>query len=95
MHFVYILYSLKDHKLYKGSTSNIQNRFVKHNSGGSKSTAHRKPFVIVHVEQFENKRDALLRENYLKTLEGGAALKQYLTKKHILNEGGRLNEKSW
>ena len=73
MHFVYILYSLKDHKFYKGSTSNIQNRFFKHNSGGSKSTAHRKPFVIIHVEQFENKRDALLRENYLKTLEGGTA----------------------
>ena len=92
MHIVYVLYSLKDHKLYKGSTSNIQKRFFKHNSGGSKSTAHRKPFIIIHVEQFDDKRKALLRENYLKTLEGGVALKQYLVKMHILNEDGRLNE---
>ena len=91
MHFVYVLYSLKDHKFYKGSTSNIQKRFIRHNSGGSTSTAHRKPFVMVHVEQFDNKRDALLRENYLKTLEGGAALKQYLVKMHILKEDGMLN----
>jgi putative endonuclease len=59
MLFVYILYSLKDHKLYKGSTPNIQRRLLKHNSGGSKSRAHQKPFVIVHVEQFENKSVAL------------------------------------
>ena len=74
MHFVYVLYSLKDHKLYKGSTSNIQQRLLKHNSGGSKSTAHRKPFVIVHIEKFENKADALKRENYIKTIEGGSKL---------------------
>jgi putative endonuclease len=69
MHFVYVLYSLKDHKLYKGSTSNIQKRIIRHNSGGSKSTAHRKPFVLVHIEQFEDKSTALKREIYLKTLE--------------------------
>ncbi|RLD38759.1 MAG: hypothetical protein DRI89_14095 [Bacteroidetes bacterium] len=51
MYFVYVLYSLKDHKLYKGYTSNIEKRLLKHNSGGNKSTAHRKPFVIVHVGQ--------------------------------------------
>ncbi|MFQ5335776.1 MAG: GIY-YIG nuclease family protein [Flavobacteriales bacterium] len=37
MHFVYVLYSLKDHRLYKGCTENIMNRLKKHNSGGSKS----------------------------------------------------------
>ncbi|MCD4774360.1 MAG: GIY-YIG nuclease family protein [Bacteroidales bacterium] len=39
MHFVYVLYSLKDYRLYKGSTSNIQKRLIRHNSGGSTSTA--------------------------------------------------------
>ena len=38
MHFVYVLYSLKDNRLYKGYTSNIQNRLLRHNSGGSTST---------------------------------------------------------
>ena len=92
MHFIYVLYSIKDHKLYKGYTSNLENRLKKHNSGGSKSTAKRKPFVLIHVEQFENKADALKRERYLKTLEGGSELKRYLIDQlHVLNSEGRLN----
>ncbi|HEY9114213.1 MAG TPA: GIY-YIG nuclease family protein [Bacteroidales bacterium] len=91
MHFVYVLFSLKDHKLYKGYTSNLQNRLIKHNTGGSKSTAHRKPFVLVYVEQFESKQEALSREQYFKSLEGGAELYQQLRKLHILDEGNKLN----
>jgi len=91
MHFVYILYSLKDHKLYKGYTSNIQNRLTKHNSGGSKSTSHRRPFVLIHLELFENKAEALKRENYLKTLEGGSTLKTQLIETGILSANGKLN----
>jgi GIY-YIG catalytic domain len=63
MFFVYVLFSLKDGRLYKGFTSNIQNRLLKHNSGGSTSTAHRKPFVLVHIEQFELKHEK--NTNYL------------------------------
>ena len=91
MHFVYVLYSLKDHKLYKGATSNLQKRIIRHNSGGSKSTAHRKPFVLVHVEQFEDKSMALKRELFLKTLEGGSKLIEFLKKQKILNENVMLN----
>ena len=93
MYFVYILYSLRDHKLYKGFTSNIQNRLLKHNSGGSKSTSHRKPFVIVYIELFENKSEALKREKYFKSIEGGTALKQQLVDSSILREDGKLNMK--
>jgi putative endonuclease len=95
MHFIYVLYSLKDHRLYKGYTSNIQSRLQRHNSGGNKSTAHRKPFVIVHIEQFENKTLALKREKYFKSLEGGAELQQLLKKSNILNGEGRLNTEQW
>jgi putative endonuclease len=95
MYYVYILYSLKDGNLYKGYTSNIQNRFLKHNSGGSKSTAHRKPFVMVYVEQFDNKRKALLSEQYFKSLEGGAVLKEELKRLRILNEDNKLNLEHW
>ena len=91
MYFVYVLYSLKDHRLYKGSCSNIQKRFLRHNSGGNKSTAHRKPFVLVHVEQFENKTNALKRENYLKTPEGGSKLTTFLKTQHILRDDNKLN----
>ena len=90
MHFVYILYSLKDHKLYKGITSNIMNRLRKHNSGGSKSTAGRKPFILVDIEQFEDKAQALKRERFIKSLKGGVTLKDYLLKQNIIDENSRL-----
>src|SRR5690606_39067677 len=90
MHYVYILYSLKDHRLYKGSTSDISKRLLRHNRGGNKSTAHRRPFVLVHVEIFSDRRSALSRESYLKTLEGGSKLKDFLLGQGILGDGGRL-----
>ena len=90
MHFVYVLYSLKDYRLYKGSTSNIQKRLIRHNSGGSTSTAKRKPFVLVHIEQFENKSDALKREIFLKTLEGGSSLINFLKSKNVLDYDNKL-----
>ena len=91
MYYVYVLYSLKDHRLYKGFTNNIQKRYLKHNTGGSKSTAHRKPFVLVHIEVFEEKSKALKRELYLKSLEGGAKLIEYLKSLNILDHNNKLN----
>lgn len=90
MYFVYVLFSLKDHKLYKGSTSNIQQRLLRHNSGASTSTAHRKPFVLVHIEQFDNKTDAIKRELFLKSLEGGSKLILFLKSQNILNEDNNI-----
>jgi len=95
MYFVYVLYSLKDYRLYKGFTSNIQKRLIKHNSGGSTSTAKRKTFVLIHIEQFEDKTNALKRELFLKTLEGGTQLKLYLQKQHILDEHEQLTLGQW
>ena len=95
MYYVYVLYSIKDNRLYKGSTSNIAKRFRKHNSGVSKSTSGRKPFVIVHIEQYESKTEALKRERYIKGLEGGSRLKDYLKSQNILNKEGYLNIVKW
>ncbi len=75
MYYFYILYSLKDHRLYKGSCEDFPKRFLRHNSGGNKSTAHRKPLVLIHLEIFEEKKLALVRERFLKSLEGSPELK--------------------
>ena len=91
MYYVYVLYSLKDHRLYKGFSSNIQDRFAKHNSGGSKSTSRRKPFVLVHIEGFEEKTTALKRERHLKSPEGGSKLIAHLKAFKILGADSRLN----
>ena len=90
MYHFYALYSLKDHKLYKGTTSNVPKRFIRHNNGGNKSTAHRKPFVLIYVETLESKSQALSAERYYKSPEGGAALREKLIAKGILDENGRL-----
>ncbi len=91
MYTLYVLYSLKDHKLYKGTTSELVTRFIRHNSGGNKSTAHRKPFVLIHTEIFETKSEALIKEQYYKSAYGGAELKTLLTSRGVLDSLGRLN----
>jgi putative endonuclease len=90
MHYVYVLYSLKDQRLYKGSTSDISKRLLRHNRGSNRSTAHKRPFVLVHVEAFADRSTALSRESFLKTLEGGSKLKVFLHGQGILDTDGRL-----
>lgn len=91
MHYLYVLYSLKDHHLYKGTCGDLPARFLRHNTGGNKSTAHRRPLVLIHVEIFETKKEALAREREVKTLEGGAALKEKLVSYQVLTSSGMLN----
>jgi putative endonuclease len=91
MHFFYVLYSFKDHKLYKGTTSDIAKRFSRHNSGGNKSTAHRKPFALIYLESFNSRKEALEAERFYKSLLGGAQLKALLIEKSIFNEDGKFN----
>jgi putative endonuclease len=91
MYYLYVLYSLKDHKLYKGTTADVARRFIRHNAGGNKSTAHRKPFVLIHTEVFDTKNDALKKERFYKTAQGGAELKSLLIDIGVLNSDGKLN----
>ncbi|KKQ73655.1 MAG: hypothetical protein US96_C0057G0008, partial [Candidatus Woesebacteria bacterium GW2011_GWB1_38_5b] len=77
-HCVYVLLSLKDDKLYIGSTSNLKQRLTDHFHGNSKSTAPRRPFKLVFCEYFVSKKDALRREKYFKTTVGKRSLKLIL-----------------
>lgn len=83
-YFVYILYSLKDHKLYVGCTSNLENRIKKHNSKGVFATKERVPLVLIYSEKIENKAEAFNRERFFKSLWAGRLkrkiLKEYLNK---------------
>ena len=77
-HFVYVLQSLKDRKYYIGETTNVENRLLFHNSGQQRSTKSRIPFVIVLVEQYENRELALKREKQIKNWKGGNAFKSLI-----------------
>lgn len=72
---VYILYSLKDDMFYIGYTANFERRMQEHALGKTKSTAPRRPFIVMMCEYFISKTDALRRETYFKTTKGKRALR--------------------
>lgn len=66
MYCVYVLKSRKDGKLYIGFTNDLKRRLLQHNSGDTKSTRYRSPFILVYSEIYRSKLDALTRERRLK-----------------------------
>jgi putative endonuclease len=75
---VYILFSEKDNLLYIGFTANLEKRLQTHNSGGSKSTAPRRPLKLIFCESYLFEEDARRREMYFKTTMGKKAIKLML-----------------
>jgi len=78
MFHVYILKSLKNGRYYIGSTNNIDRRFKEHNSGTSKYTRLTKPFILLHKEEYQTRKEAVRRELFLKTGAGRAWIKNNL-----------------
>ena len=66
MHYVYVLKSLKDGKLYIGQTNNVARRLKLHNSGKVKSTRVRRPFELIGYKAFRTKNEARWIEYNLK-----------------------------
>jgi len=81
MHYVYILKSLKDGNLYKGSTSDLKKRVIRHNMGQVQSTKNRRPLKLIYYEECEEKSEALKRERFIKTIEGGVSIRKQLEEK--------------
>ena len=50
MYYFYVLYSLKDNRLYKGYSTEPGARFLRHQSGGVASTRYRRPLVLFCIE---------------------------------------------
>ena len=89
---VYVLFSQKDRLLYIGFSSDLGKRIAKHNSGGSKSTAPRRPLRLIFCEYYLFEEDARKRESYFKTNAGKRAIKLMLA--HTLEKlgyRGKLN----
>ena len=68
-YFVYILYSESADRYYIGSTADIQQRLLKHNSGGNTSTKPFRPWKVVYTESYENRSAALKREIQIKRMK--------------------------
>jgi putative endonuclease len=71
MFHVYVLYSEKFQKIYIGMTSNLEARLKSHNELGTKGwTIKFRPWVILFTEQYDSKKNALIREGQLKSAKG-------------------------
>lgn len=78
MYFTYVLLSLKDQKIYVGSTSDLKKRFEQHQNGQVFSTKGRLPLKLIFYEAFFNQKDSIRREKYFKTNPGKRSLKLIL-----------------
>lgn len=84
---VYVLYSLKDFKLYIGYTTNLTRRLTEHFKGRTKSTAPRRPLKLIFCEYYLSQKDAMRREGYFKTTAGKRTLKLMLRESYKELEG--------
>lgn len=76
--YVYILYSLKDSKLYIGFTNSLKKRLAEHASGKVESTKNRIPLKLIYYEYFISRKDAEAREKFLKSGYGRKQFKEIL-----------------
>jgi len=72
MHYTYILLSSKSHIFYFGSTNDLKNRLVLHNSGKALSTKPHMPWNLVWYGAFQTEKQARDFEPYLKNSSGKA-----------------------
>jgi putative endonuclease len=52
---------------YVGQTGDMEKRLATHNAGKSKWTSRGKDWQIVYTEEYETRREALIREKWLKS----------------------------
>jgi len=66
--FVYILKSEIDGDFYKGVTENLVVRLEQHNTGQSKFTSSKMPWILVFSKEMNDERSALIEEKRIKKL---------------------------
>ncbi|MFC1687181.1 GIY-YIG nuclease family protein [Patescibacteria group bacterium] len=79
MHIAYILQSKNyQSKIYKGYTTNLELRLVRHNKGLVSSTKRHRPWKIIFYCVFDDKKKAIDFEKYLKSGSGIAFMRKRL-----------------
>jgi len=70
-HVVYILYSESSDVFYKRYTTSLIERFKSHNELATKGyTIKHRPWIVVHLDFFDNDKEAREREKFLKSGAG-------------------------
>lgn len=80
----YILFSEKYDKIYIGYSESIIKRFSSHNYFSRKGyTIRYRPWVVLHVEFYKTKKEALQRELFLKSGKGRELIYNEIFPKYI------------
>jgi putative endonuclease len=79
VHYVYVLRSLKDGKLYTGCSSDLRNRIAAHRAGTVQATRHRRPLRLIYYEAYLSPKDARAREVFLKSGSGKRFIRRQLS----------------
>ena len=66
MFYVYIIESELDNTFYIGQTNDVGKRIEYHNQGLSRYTSRKTPWKLVYVENYQTRKEAILREKFLK-----------------------------
>ena len=77
-YFVYVLQSKANGSLYIGSSAEPDQRLASHNAGRVRSTKSARPWIRVHLEDFQDRQTAEKRERYLKSGYGRRWLLRHL-----------------
>ena len=75
MYTVYVLYSNSINKHYTGFTTNLENRLLSHNELGKEWTSKYRPWNLIYTKSFEEKKEALQYERWLKSGVGREFIK--------------------
>lgn len=78
MYYTYVLLSLKNGVLYKGSTQDINQRIQQHNAGLVTYSRKHMPWKLIHYETFITRSEAMKREQFFKSGAGRDWLKDNL-----------------
>ena len=77
---VYIIYSEKIDRYYTGITEDLEWRLERHNQGWGRFTKRGIPWNVVHIEEYEEKSDALKREREIKNRKSRSYIDSLLKK---------------
>ena len=75
---VYVLRSVRNGRLYTGSTNDLVRRLNEHDAGQSRYTSQAGPFELVYQERQPDRLSARRRELFLKTGRGRDELRRLL-----------------
>ena len=81
MFYTYIIFSEILNKYYIGSTTNIEERLVKHNHNHKGFTGNKSDWKIVYFEEYMIKTDALKRELQIKKWKSRIMIEKLIKKK--------------